>query len=182
MSAPDQPHDDRTTPDDPIVGEHLSSSEVARLNEALKALPTEIADSLRSAPIGVHEVRSRWKKWLAAAAVVVAVASGIFTLVSNLTAPTVASQVAPISRTAHRVDRGITGVESAIDRVRTRYEAVRDQVAPEQPRDPADPDRREFRIGKDFGLTLDRDTDPAAGPDGGVLGGWRFRLGPRQEQ
>jgi len=118
MPAPDQPPEDHV----PIVGEHLSSTEVARLNEALKALPAEIAESLRSAPLRVKEVRSRWLKWLAVAGVVVAIGSGIYTLVSALTTPSVVRQVAPISRTAERLDRGLTGLEAAMDRARARYE------------------------------------------------------------
>ena len=162
----------------PIVGERLSSTDVARLNEALKALPAEIAQSLRSAPIGVREVRSRWFRWLAVAGVVVAIGSGIYTLVSALTAPSVAHEVAPISRTAERLDRGLNGFEAAVDRARARYRAVRERVAPERGSAAGGSARREFSIGGGaFRVTLDRDPDAQADA-GGVLNGWRARIAP----
>ena len=132
MSAPDEPREDPV----PVAASALSSGDVARLNEALKALPAEIAASLRAKPLGVKEVRSRWLKWLALAGVVVAIGSGIFSLVSALTTPSVVHQVAPISRTAERLDRGLTGLQAAIDRAQARYRAVRERVAPETHRGP----------------------------------------------
>jgi len=173
MPSPDEPREDRA----PIVGEHLSSTDVARLNEALKALPSEIAESLRSAPLGVKEVRSRWLKWLAVAGVVVAIGSGIYTLVSALTAPSVVRQVAPISRTAERVDRGLNGFEAAIDRARARYQAVRERVVPERPSQAGGSARREFSIGGGaFRVTLER--EPDTGADDGLLRGWSARVAP----
>ena len=174
MPAPDEPREDHP----PIVGEHLSSTDVARLNEALKALPAEIAASLRAAPLGVKEVRSRWKRWLALAGVVVAVGSGGYTLVSALTTPSVVQQVAPISHTAERVDRGLNGFDAAIDRARARYRAVRERVAPESTGPAGDSARREFSIGGGaFRVTVDR--DPRAPADaGGLLNGWRARIAP----
>ena len=174
MPAPDQPREDR----DPIDGEDLSSTDAARIDQTLKALPAEIAESLRSAPLRVREVRSRWFRWLAVAGVVVAIGSGIYTLVSALTAPSVAGQVAPISRTAERLDRGLSGFDAAIDRARARYQAVRERVAPERPGQAGGSARREFSIGGGaFRVTLDRDVDPQAEADG-FLRGWRARIGP----
>lgn len=169
MPAPDQPHEDP----EPVVGEHLSSSDVARLNEALRALPAEIAASLRAKPLRVKEVRSRWLKWLALVGVVVAIGSGIFTLVSALTTPSIVHQVAPISRTAERLDRGLSGLDAAFTRARVRYRAVRERVAPQTAGGSA---RREFSIGGGaFRVTLDRDPNaPADGP----LRGWRARIAP----
>ena len=80
----------------------------------------------------MKEVRSRWLRWLALAGIVVAIGSGIYTLVSALTTPTVVQQVAPISRTAERIDRGLNGFEAAVDRAQARYRAVRERVAPER--------------------------------------------------
>ncbi len=173
MPAPHKPPEDR----DPIVGEHLSSTDVARLNEALKALPAEIAASLRSAPLGVKEVRSRWLRWLAAAAVVVAIGSGIYTLVSALTTPSVVSQVAPISRTAERLDRGLIGLDATIDRARARYQAARERLAPERPAQAGGSSRRELSIGGVFRVTVERDGD-GQGDTEGVLRGWRARIAP----
>ena len=173
MPAPDQPPEDRR----PIVGEHLSSMEVARLNEALKALPAEIAESLRSAPLGVKEVRSRWLRWLVVAGVVVAIGSGIYTLVSALTTPSVAGQVAPISRTAERLDRGLSGFDATIDRVRARYQAARERLAPERPGVAGGSSRRELSIGSAFRITVERDVD-GQGDAEGVLRGWRARIAP----
>jgi hypothetical protein len=173
MPAPDQPHEDP----EPVVGEHLSSSDVARLNEALRALPAEIAASLRAKPLRVKEVRSRWLKWLALVGVVVAIGSGIFTLVSALTTPSIVHQVAPISRTAERLDRGLSGLDAAITRARARYRAVRERVAPQTAGGQAGGSaRREFSIGGGaFRVTLDRDPNaPADGP----LRGWRARIAP----
>lgn len=168
---PDEPRDDRA----PVVGERLSSTDVARLNEALRALPAEIAASLRAAPLGVKEVRSRWKRWLALATVVVALGSGIYTLVSALTTPSVVHQVAPISRTAERVDRGLNGFEAAVDRARARYRAVRERVAPERA-GRAGGSAREFSIGGGaFRVTVERDPDSPTDP-GGLLNGWRARI------
>jgi hypothetical protein len=167
MPASDQPPEDRG----PVVGEHLSSADMARLNEALKALPAEIAASLRAAPLGVKEVRSRWLKWLAVAGVVVALGSGIYTLVSALTTPSVVRQVAPISRTAERLDRGLTGLEAAMDRARARYEVARERLAPETP--VAGGSRREFSIGDVFRVTVDRGVDGQ-----GDAGSWRARIAP----
>jgi hypothetical protein len=173
MPAPDEPREDPV----PIVGERLSSTDVARLNEALKALPAEIAESLRSAPLGVREVRSRWLKWLALVGVVVAIGSGTYTLVSALTTPSVVHQVAPISRTAERLDRGLTGLEAALDRAQARYRAVRERVAPERAGQAGGSARREFSIGGGaFRVTLDRDPDPQA--DTAPLRGWRARIVP----
>jgi hypothetical protein len=173
MPPPDEPREDPV----PIAGERLSSTDVARLNEALKALPAEIAASLRSAPLGVKEVRSRWLRWLALAGVVVAIGSGIYTLVSALTTPSVVHQVAPISRTAERLDRGLNGFEAAVDRARARYQAVRERVAPERASQAGGSARREFSIGGAFGVTLERDPDAQANP-GGLLNGWRARIAP----
>jgi hypothetical protein len=169
------PHEPREEPA-PIVGEHLSPRDVARLNEALKALPAEIAASLRAKPLGVKEVRSRWLKWLALAGIVVAIGSGVYTLVSALTTPSVVQQVAPISRTAERVDRGLTGLEAAVDRAQARYRTVRERVAPESAPGAGGSTRREFSIGGGaFRVTLDR--DPGA-PADGLLNGWRARIAP----
>ncbi len=173
MPAPEQPRKDH----EPVVGEHLSSSDVARLNEALRALPAEIAASLRAKPLGVKEVRSRWLKWLALVGVVVAIGSGIFTLVSALTTPSIVHQVAPISRTAERLDRGLSGLDAAFARARARYWAVRERVAPQIAGDQAGGSaRREFSIGGGaFRVTLNR--DPTA-PADGLLRGWRARIAP----
>ena len=173
MPAPDQPREDP----EPVVGQHLSSSDVARLNEALRALPAEIAASLRAKPLGVKEVRSRWLKWLALVGVVVAIGSGIYTLVSALTTPSIVHQVAPISRTAERLDRGLTGLDAAMARARARYLAARERVAPETAGARAGGSaRREFSIGGGaFRVTLAR--DPGA-PADGLLGGWRARIAP----
>jgi hypothetical protein len=139
----------------------------------------EIAESLRSAPLGVREVRSRWLRWLAVAGVVAAIGSGVYTLVSALTAPSVATQVAPISRTAERVDRGLTGLEAALDRARARYRAARERLAPDPSGQAADPGRREYSIGGGaFRITVDRGVDPEA-ESGGLLGGWRARISAR---
>jgi hypothetical protein len=174
MPAPDEPREDPV----PVVGERLSSSDVARLNEALKALPAEIAASLRAKPLGVKEVRSRWLKWLALVGIVVAIGSGIFTLVSALTTPSVVHQVAPISRTAERLDRGLTGLEAAVDRAQARYRAVRERVVPEVAGVQAGGSaRREFSIGGAFRVTLDRAPDAQADA-GGLLRGWRARIAP----
>jgi hypothetical protein len=173
MSAPDEPRHDPV----PVAGERLSAGDVARLNEALRALPAEIAASLRDKPLGVKEVRSRWLKWLALVGVVVAIGSGIFSLVSALTTPSVVHQVAPISRTAERLDRGLTGLQAAIDRAQARYRAVRERVAPEAAAGQAGGSaRREFSIGGGaFRVTLVRDPDAQAG---GLLRGWRARIAP----
>jgi hypothetical protein len=173
MPAPDEPREEPV----PVVGERLSSSDVARLNEALRALPAEIAASLRAKPLGVKEVRSRWLKWLALFGVVVAIGSGIFTLVSALTTPSVVHQVAPISRTAERLDRGLTGLQAAIDRAQARYRAARERVAPKTTAGQAGGSaRREFSIGGGaFRVTLVRDPDAQAG---GLLRGWRARIAP----
>ena len=174
MPEPDEPREDQA----PIVGERLSSTDVARLNEALKALPAEIAASLRSAPLGVKEVRSRWKRWLALAAVVVALGSGVYTLVSALTTPSVVHQVAPISRTAERVDRGLNGFEAAVNRARARYRAVRERVAPARANQPGGSAGREYSIGGGaFRITVNRDPDGQADA-GGLLNGWRARIAP----
>ncbi len=173
MSTPDEPREDPV----PVAGARLSADDVARLNEALKALPAEIAASLRAKPLGVKEVRSRWLKWLALVGVVVAIGSGIFSLVSALTTPSVVHQVAPISRTAERLDRGLTGLQAAIDRAQARYRAVRERVAPESTAGQAGgPARREFSLGGGaFRVTLVRDPDAQAG---GLLRGWRARIAP----
>jgi hypothetical protein len=173
MPAPDQPPEDHV----PIVDEHLSSTDVARLNEALKALPAEIAESLRSAPLRVKEVRSRWLKWLAVAGVVVAIGSGIYTLLSALTTPSVVRQVAPIARTAERLDRGLSGLDATIDRARARYQAARERLAPERPGQAGGSSRRVFSIGSAFRVTVDRDVDTQGDADG-LLGGWRARIAP----
>jgi hypothetical protein len=173
MPARDQPREEP----DPVVGEHLSSSDVARLNDALRALPAEIAASLRARPLGVKEVRSRWLKWLALVGVVVAIGSGIFTLVSALTTPSIVHQVAPISRTAERLDRGLTGLDAAVARARARYLAVRERVAPQTAGGQAGGSaRRVYSIGGGaFRVTLDRDPNPSAD---GLLRGWRARIAP----
>ena len=173
MPARDQPREEP----DPVVGEHLSSSDVARLNEALRALPAEIAASLRARPLGVKEVRSRWLKWLALAGVVVAIGSGIFTLVSALTTPSIVHQVAPISRTAERLDRGLTGLDAAVARARARYLAVRERVALQTAGGQAGGSAgRVYSIGGGgFGVTLDSDPNP---PADGLLRGWRARIAP----
>ena len=173
MSTPDEPREDP----EPVVGQHLSASDVARLNEALKALPAEIAASLRAKPLGVKEVRSRWLKWLALVGVVVAIGSGIYSLVSALTTPSVVHQVAPISRTAERLDRGLTGLDAAIARAGPATGAgagaggARDRGARA-----GGSARREFSIGGGaFRVTLVRDPDAQAG---GLLRGWRARIAP----
>ncbi|MGD9694043.1 MAG: hypothetical protein AB7V42_00095 [Thermoleophilia bacterium] len=102
-------------------------SDARRLDETLRGLPEAIAEKLRESPIKVKEVRSKWKTRLAVLAVLAGIGSAVYTVVANLTTDNVASRVAPIGRAADRVDRGISGVESAIDRVTNAAdEATRD--------------------------------------------------------
>ena len=157
------------------MGEHLSSTDVARLNEALKALPAEIAASLRSAPLGVKEVRSRWLRWLAVAGVVVAIGSGIYTLVSALTTPSVVRQVAPISRTAERLDRGLNGLERPSSApglaTRPRGSGSRPSARARRAAPPARVLHRRRR--------LPRHLDAMPMPGGpGPAAGWRARIAP----
>lgn len=118
------------------------------VEEALRGLPEAIAEQLRAAPIGVREVRNPWVRRLAIAGVVAAIGSAAFTVVSQVTSDNVVDRLAPVSRTADRVDRGITGVESALDRVRGGIDNATTE-------DPATPGRRVIRVGGILTITVE---------------------------
>ena len=171
MPAPDQPPDKQV----PTGGEHPSSTEVARLNEALKALPAEIAESLRSAPLRVKEVRSRWLRWLAVAGVVVAIGSGIYTLVSALTTPSVVRSGASPHRGAARPrpDRARRTHRPRSGPLPGRAGAARARASGPG----GGPAAALFSIGSAFRVTVDRGAD-GQGDAEGLLGGWRARIAP----
>jgi hypothetical protein len=163
--------------DDQEIPDHRSAEappgELARLTAALQALPEEIVRNLRAAPLSVKEAKTKWRKRLALAGTVAAAASGTYAIVSNLTQPTIAQQVAPISHTAARLDHGLSGMDAFIARVRGGYAQLKADVTGRPvPGAQAPTPRRVIQLGKSFRITLDRHTNPAQ-ETRRILGAWQ---------
>jgi hypothetical protein len=137
--------------------------EVARLTEAVRALPEEITRSLRASPLSVREARSKWRRRLALAGAIAAAASGTYALVSNLTQPSVVQQVAPISRTAERLDNGLGRFDAFWAHVKADYRELKARIAPgaTPAKGSTRPWPRVIHLGSALSVTLDRGTDPA---------------------
>jgi hypothetical protein len=148
------------------------AAELAGLAAAVQALPEEIIRNLSRGSVEREGSQDEWRRRLALAGTIAAAASGTYAIVSNLTQPTIAQQVAPISHTAARLDHGLSGMDAFIARVRGGYAQLKADVTGRPvPGAQAPAPRRVIQFGKSFRITLDRHTSPAQ-ETRRILGAW----------